>query len=75
MDRLCGLNVLEQARHICETTIVQDAWTRGQPLAIHSWIYGLSDGLISDLGFMAQAERDVDPSYAGALEKLKRGGI
>jgi carbonic anhydrase len=50
-DRLCELNVLEQARHVCETTIVQEARDRGQPLNIHAWIYGLTDGRLRDLGF------------------------
>jgi len=72
VDRLCELNVLEQARNVCETTIVRDAWTRGQDLAIHAWIYGLTDGLISDLSFVARSEADADESYGAALERLKR---
>jgi carbonic anhydrase len=48
--RLCELNVLEQVRHVCEATVVQDAWGRGQPLAVHGWIYGLEEGLLRDLG-------------------------
>ena len=51
VDRLCELNVIEQARHVCETTVVQDAWARGQVLSVHAWIYGLRDGQLSDLGF------------------------
>ena len=51
LDRLCELNVVEQARHVCETTVVQDAWARGQVLSVHAWIYGLRDGQLSDLGF------------------------
>jgi carbonic anhydrase len=50
-DRLCELNVIEQAGHVCETTVVQDAWARGQELHVHGWIYGLSDGRLRDLGF------------------------
>jgi len=50
-DRLCELNVLEQAVHVCETTIVQDARDRGQPLTVHAWIYRLDDGLLRDLEF------------------------
>jgi carbonic anhydrase len=49
-DRLCELNVGEQVTALGQTAIVQDAWYRGQPLAIHGWIYGLKDGLIKDLG-------------------------
>jgi carbonic anhydrase len=49
VDRLCELNVIDQARHVAETTIVRDAWRRGQPLAVHGWIYALKDGLLRDL--------------------------
>ena len=48
-DRLCELNVLAQAQHVAHTTILEDAWTRGQDVAIHSWIYSLKDGIISTL--------------------------
>ena len=48
--RLCELNVHEQVRHVCEATVVQDAWRRGQPLSVHGWVYGLEDGLLRDLG-------------------------
>jgi carbonic anhydrase len=48
--RLCELNVIEQVRHVCEATVVQDAWAAGRPLAVHGWIYGLDDGLLRDLG-------------------------
>ena len=50
-DRLCELNVLEQALNVCETTIVQDAWARDQILTVHAWIYRLDDGLLRDLRF------------------------
>lgn len=49
LDRLCELNVIDQAKHVCRTTIVQDAWGRGQPLTVHGWVYGLQDGLLRDL--------------------------
>ena len=48
-DRLAELNVFEQAVNVCETTIVQDAWERGQSLTVHAWIYRLDDGLLRDL--------------------------
>jgi len=48
-DRLCELNVLAQAHHVAHTTIVEDAWDRGQPIAIHSWIYRLDTGIITPL--------------------------
>jgi len=49
LDRLCELNVTEQVSNVCRTTIVQDAWARGQELAVHGWIYGLHGGLLRDL--------------------------
>jgi carbonic anhydrase len=52
-DRLCELNVLAQARHVSQTTVVQDAWARGQALTIHAWIYSLEDGRLRNLGFDA----------------------
>jgi carbonic anhydrase len=55
LDRLCELNAIEQARHVCEATVVQDAWARGQPLSVHAWIYGLQDGRLRDLGFTGEA--------------------
>ncbi len=57
-DRLCELNVLEQAINVCETTIVQDAWERGQSLTVHAWIYRLDDGLLRDLQFDVDSNRD-----------------
>jgi carbonic anhydrase len=49
LDRLCELNVLAQARHVARTTIVEDAWSRGQELSVHSWIYRLDNGIIQPL--------------------------
>ena len=72
VDRLCELNVLEQAVHVCDTTVVQDAWARGQPLVVHGWIYGLHDGLVRDLGFHAAASADVAPTLARAVAALGR---
>jgi carbonic anhydrase len=64
VDRLCELNVLEQARNVCETAIVQDAWRRrAAPLSVHAWIYGLRDGLLRDLGFTARHPDEVGALY------------
>jgi carbonic anhydrase len=49
-DRLCELNVIEQVNNVSQTTVVRDAFTRNQSLSVHGWIYGLSDGLLRDLG-------------------------
>ena len=66
-DRLCELNVIEQALNVCQTTVVQDAWARGAPLAVHGWVYGLHDGLLRDLGFCATKAAEVEPTYSAAL--------
>ncbi len=71
VDRLCELNVIEQARHVCETTIVRDAWARGHAVAIHGWIYGLGDGRLRDLGFVATRADDVDRTYSSALAAVR----
>ena len=65
-DRLCELNVLEQAVNVCETTIVQDAWTRGQALTVHAWIYRLDDGLLRDLRFTVDDPNEVETTLAQA---------
>jgi carbonic anhydrase len=57
--RLCELNVLEQVRNVAGTTVVRDAWSRGQPLAIHGWIYDVADGLLRDLGLTISGAEDV----------------
>ena len=71
VDRLCELNVLEQALHVCETTVVQDAWTRGQTLAVHAWIYGLGDGLLRDLGFSPENAADVPAAFNASLDAMR----
>jgi carbonic anhydrase len=55
-DRLSELNVLEQVANVSQTTIVRDAWRRGQPLAVHGWIYDVADGIVRDLGISITAE-------------------
>jgi len=59
-DRLCELNVMEQVRNVARTTVVQDAWARAQPLAIHGWIYDIKDGLLRDLGLTLASSADFD---------------
>jgi carbonic anhydrase len=60
-DRLCELNVMVQARRVCRTTIVQQAWERRRRLTVHAWVYSLQDGLLRDLGFCVS-----DPASAEA---------
>jgi len=72
INRLCELNVIEQAVNVCETTIVQDAWNRGQPLSIHGWIYGLDDGLLREVGFRAEGIDLVKDAYQAALSGYRK---
>ncbi len=69
-DRLCELNVIEQVTHVCQTSIVRDAWERAQPLAVHGWIYGLDNGLVRDLCYTVSAPGQVKPGYDEALLSL-----
>jgi carbonic anhydrase len=69
-DRLCELNVIEQVAHVCQTTIVQDAWARRQELHVHGWIYGLQDGLLRDLGTTVAAPLEAGEVYKAALQAL-----
>jgi carbonic anhydrase len=64
VDRLCECNVIEQVANVCTTTIVQNAWQRGQPLAVHGWVYSIKDGLLRDL--------NVTITRAGQLEEMYR---
>lgn len=69
-DRLCELNVVEQVANVCRTTIVRDAWARGQDLTVHGWIYGLKDGLLRDLKCSARNPEEAARSYDAALAEL-----
>ena len=70
IDRLCELNVIEQVANVCQTTIVQDAWDRGQKLAVHGWVYGLRDGLLRDLGTTVTNPSEASGAYRAALAAL-----
>lgn len=65
--RLCELNVVEQVANLCHTTILQDAWTRGQAVAVHGWCYGLSDGRVRQLGMDVAADAQLQPAYERAV--------
>ncbi len=70
-DRLCELNVVEQVVHVSQTTIVQDAWARGQALSVHGWIYALRDGLLRDLEICITRPDEIAPLYQSAVTRLK----
>ena len=69
-DRLCELNVLEQALNVCRTTVVKDAWARGQDVAVHGVIYSVADGLLRDLNFRAAGGSDATGVFERALTNL-----
>jgi carbonic anhydrase len=69
-NRLSELNVVEQVGNVCQTTIVRDAWDRGQALTVHSWIYGLKDGLLRDLGMSISSVPEFEPQYRAALAAI-----
>lgn len=66
----CELNVVEQVIHVCETTILQDAWGRGQPVAVHGWIYDVGDGLLKDLGLCIENQDEVRGDYVTIVNTL-----
>ncbi|OZA15800.1 MAG: carbonate dehydratase [Polynucleobacter sp. 24-46-87] len=68
-DRLCELNVIEQVVNVCETTIVQDAWARGQDLTVHGWTYRLESGLVNDLGMSISSAEEMHVRYAKSLSR------
>ncbi|MCC6197013.1 MAG: carbonate dehydratase [Burkholderiales bacterium] len=74
VDRLCELNVIEQVQHVARTTIVQDAWRRGQKLALHAWVYGLSDGLVKDLRIESDSPAKFEADYVAAVADVAREG-
>jgi carbonic anhydrase len=70
IDHLCELNVIEQVANVCQTTIVEDAWDRGQSLAVHGWVYGLRDGLVRDLLTTITRRDEAPQRYRAALSAL-----
>ena len=71
--RLCELNAIEQAANVCRSTVVQDAWNRGQDLAVHAWIYALYDGRIRPLGTGTRNADALPGNYARAIEAVRSG--
>ena len=66
------MNVIEQVGHVAETTVVQDAWARGQKLAVHGWCYGLKDGLVKNLGVTMSRADHVVQVYSDAIKRYPR---
>jgi carbonic anhydrase len=70
-DRLCELNVIEQVVNVCETTIVQDAWARGQDLTVHGWAYRLETGLVNDLGMSSSSIEEMAERYTKSVKRYE----
>ena len=68
---LCELNVIEQTRNVARTTLVRDAWKRGQPLMLHGWIYGLMDGRLQDLRVSIRDDAELDDAVALAIAGVR----
>lgn len=69
-SKLCEFNVIEQVVNVCNTTIVQDAWARGQKLSVHGWIYAINDGVIRDLQVSVDEAKKLKFVYQQAIERL-----
>lgn len=70
-DLLCELNVIEQVVNVCETTIVQDAWSRGQDLTVHGWAYRLETGLVNDLGMSCSSVEEMAERYSKSIQRYE----
>jgi len=73
LDRMCEMNIEEQVRNVGHTSIVQKTWAKGEPLHIHGWIYGISNGLLKDLGFSVSSATELEELEK--CERLKPGEI
>lgn len=68
--RLCELNVIEQAAAVWESSVVREAWSRGQEVAVHGWIYAVGDGLLKDLEVTVASSAEGEPARRRAVEKI-----
>ena len=72
-DVLCEMNVIEQAGNVALSNVMQDAWARGQKVAVHGWCYGLKDGLVNDLGVTMTGPHEVVNVFRNAIKRYPRG--
>ena len=73
--RLCELNVIEQVVNVCQTTLVEDAWARGQPLTVHGWVYSLLDGRVRQLGMDIAGRDELPAAYTDAIARCAQPGV
>jgi carbonic anhydrase len=69
-DALVDLNVIEQVVNVCVSTVMTDAWAKGQKVAVHGWAYGLHDGLLKDLHMDVTGQQAIEPVYRAAVEAV-----
>ena len=69
LNRMCELNAIHQVVNVCQTSILREAWQRGQGVTVHAWCYSLNDGLIRDLGVSANSRDEALELYRGAVER------
>jgi carbonic anhydrase len=70
LNRLCELNVIEQVVNVSQTTVVRNAWTRGQSVSVHGWVYSLQDGLLRDLGLCITGEAEIPTCVEAARPRV-----
>jgi len=71
VDALCELNVVEQVVNVCVSTVMLDAWSRGQTVRIHGWAFGVHDGLLNDLGMTVKSTEQLDGVYQVAVDRIR----
>jgi carbonic anhydrase len=71
VDALCDLNVIEQVVNVCVSTVMKDAWSRGQKVSVHGWAFGVHDGLLQDLHITVSSTDSLDPRYHAAIEGVR----
>jgi len=69
-DALCDLNVIEQVVNVCVSTVMVDAWAKGQKVSIHGWAFGVHDGLLQDLKMTISDPAELDDFYRAAVERV-----
>jgi carbonic anhydrase len=72
VDKLCELNIIEQVYHVCQTTVVQSAWERGQELTVHGWVYSLNDGIVRDLNIHISNQDEMGAVYNSAVDAARQ---
>jgi len=71
INRLCELNAMQQVVNVCQTSVLREAWARGQSVTVHGWCYSLENGLINDLNVSANSREEAMERYRDAVEKLR----